>query len=171
MPALRHNVGYTFQNGVLEITDNIGSILILCRPVGQNCVWQVIGVTGAKEPNTIGLTATNIKGGEVRYENSSGAETNNSNSVNIIPSNITRVNDYYNLNHQYSNSYGLTRKLIFSVKSGSAASLDFSSSNGWVRAPITSGKTTITENRITVAADATSTDSINSEFLQVIVED
>ena len=171
MPALRHNVGYTFQNGVLEITDDIGSILILCRPAGQNCVWQVIGVTGAKAPNTVGLTATNIKGGEVRYENSSGAETNNNASVNIIPSNITRVNDYYNANHQYPNSYSLTRKLIFSVKSGTAASLDFNASNGWVRAPITSGKTTITENRVTVAADATSTDSINSEFLQVIVED
>lgn len=171
MPALRHNVRYTFQNGVLEITDDIGSILILCRPAGQNCVWQVIGVTGAKVPNAIGLTATNIKGGEVRYENSSGAETNNSASVNIIPSNITRVNDYYNANHQYPNSYSLTRKLIFSVKSGSAASLDFNASNGWVRAPITSGKTTITENQVTVAADATSTDSINSEFLQVIVED
>ena len=56
-------------------------------------------------------------------------------------------------------------------RSGTAASLTLGKTDNDVRAPYAQGKTTITENRVTVAADATSTDSINSPYLQVIVED
>nr|DAJ15210.1 MAG TPA: hypothetical protein [Myoviridae sp. ctTS62] len=57
------------------------------------------------------------------------------------------------------------------MKAGTAASFDYTKSDSGVSLPQVRGKTTITENRVTVAANATSTDSINSNYLQVIIED
>ena len=77
----------------------------------------------------------------------------------------------YNIKKDRSIGHSLDRaatvisKMIVTVKSGTAASLTLGKTDNDVRAPYAQGKTTITENRVTVAADATSTDSINSPCL------
>ena len=74
----------------------------------------------------------------------------------------------------FSNHVELERKLVLTAKSGTPASatLDIVTNkiphNYFVKS---TGKTTINETSVAVAADATSTDSINGKYLQVIVED
>ena len=61
------------------------------------------------------------------------------------------------------------QKLVFRVRAGTAASLTYTSTNNYA-VTHSSGKTTITENKITVSADAKPTDSVNTKYIQVIVE-
>ena len=61
-------------------------------------------------------------------------------------------------------------KLIFTVQAGTAASLKYTSTDNYAVTQVR-GKTTITEDTITVAADAKSTDSVNTRYIQVIIEE
>lgn len=159
--------GYTFNNGVLELTEEAEVVVIMCRPAGKNCRWQAIGITSSSTPDEKGITASNIVGGTVTYTYNDKAS--NDIQVNVVPKDVTVRYSYTFLNHSKESPNKASKKAIFRVKAGTAASFNYSAR--YVSLPITSGKTTITENRVTVAADATSTDSINSQYLQVIVED
>lgn len=162
-------VGHTFQDGILEITESIEGTIILCRPAGKNCRWQALGITSASSPVESGISVTDMVGGKITssYNTINGDDR----VINIIPSSIKDIGARNYTTHTKKNPASLSRKIIFKVKSGTPASFNYTVVGDGVRLPITSGKTTITENRVTVAADATSTDSINSEYLQVIVED
>lgn len=170
--------GYNFSDGVLEFTEATESAIILCRPAGQNCRWQVLALIGSAEPLTEGFTASDVVNAEVRYERS----YSHSNYAgpkyifNVIPSTVSyKVIPNSNVGHGRGNDRArVISKLVATVRSGTAASLTLNKSgsdNRDLKAPISAGKTTITENKITVAADANSTDSINGKSLQVIVED
>ena len=165
----RGTIGHTFQDGILEITESIEETIILCRPAGQNCRWQALGITSASSPVESGINVTNMVGGKITtsYNTINGDDI----VLNIIPSSIKYIGSRNYTTHTKKNPTMLPRKIIFKVKSGTPASFNYTVVGNDVRLPITSGKTSITENRVTVAADATSTDSINSEYLQVIVED
>lgn len=166
--------GFTFIDGVLEFTKNSGAYVIMCRPAGKNCRWQAFGVAGSSVPASKRLEASNITNAKVsyisNYQNTDSFSVNS--NYNIVPSSVT-----YNLytrkqvDNKQKRVASIASKLVIKVKSGQAASVTIAPSTSGVTIPYSQGKTTITDNRVTVAADATSTDSINSEFLQVIVED
>lgn len=158
---------FNFNNGVVEITGDTEALLLLCRPAGQNCRWQAIGITSASVPGVRGLEVTDVVGGKVAYTYSDVVALDS--VVNIIPSSVEASGMIQYIGHSVRDKYRSVKKTIFTVKSGTVASFNYTKQASWV--PYTQGKTTITENRVTVAADATSTDSINSEYLQVIVED
>ena len=166
--------GFTFIDGVLEFTKDSGAYVIMCRPAGKNCRWQAFGVVGSSVPVSKRLAASNITNAEVSYI-SNYPKTDSfpiNSNYNIVPSSVT-YNQYTRKqvdNKQYRVA-SIAAKLVIKVKSGQAASITITPSTGGIKIPYTQGKTTITENLVTVAADATSTDSINSEYLQVIVED
>lgn len=165
--------GYTFSDNILEFTKEHTNVMVLCRPAGKNCKWQLFNVRGAAAPNIKRIESSNASGGEVIYETILPENDESAAAiVNAIPSSIKYKIDNFKRVGINDNNARFLQKLIFKVRSGTAASLDINGRefNADV-IPRTAGKTTITENHITVAAEATSTDSINSQYLQVIVED
>lgn len=166
--------GFEFRDGVIEITDNTAWAVILCRPAGKNCRWQALAVVGASNPKPSRFTATDVVGAKIKYENFyySSQSFGKSVQLNTIPPSIEyTIKKDRSIGHSLDRTATVISKMIVTAKSGTPASLTLSKSDNSVSVPYTQGKTTIIENRVTIAADATSTDSINSPYLQVIVED
>lgn len=174
--AKRGTDGYTFNNGVLEITEDIKSFAFSCRAQGKNCRWQNYLVLATIPVTGFTIVTSNVTGATVRKVKKWSHEVGFSRmgeddygQMQVIPSSVkadtTKGVDFDGANNAFTRE-----KLIITVKAGTAASLDYISTGNYAKA-VVRGKTTITENRITVAANAKSTDSVNTEFIQVIVED
>ena len=166
--------GFTFSNGVLEITEDLNIFSFSCRPQGQNCRWQGYSLYSLVEPTLKVINTSNNNGFTIKkitkFEDTRNSEDKR--DVNIIPASESAKMDTttFVAGAPRAGAVNANEKLILIVKAGTAASISYTSTGNYVRVR-SQGKTTITENRVTVAADATSTDSINSEYLQVIVED
>ena len=166
--------GYTFENGVLTITADVEVFAFSCRPQGSNCKWQNYMLATATVPTTQTITTSAVVGGKVTLEDTYIRETvvNNDNNarINVIPSTVTvSTTREVRISAARTNRATRVQKLVFRVKAGTAASLNYTSTNNYA-VTHSSGKTTITENKITVAADAKPTDSVNTKYIQVIVE-
>lgn len=166
--------GYTFENGVLTITADVEVFAFSCRPQGSNCKWQNYMLATATVPTTQTITTSAVVGGKVTLEDTYVRETavNNDNNarINVIPSSVTvSTTREVRISAARTNRATRVQKLVFRVKAGTAASLTYTSTNNYA-VTHSSGKTTITENKITVAADAKPTDSVNTKYIQVIVE-
>lgn len=166
---------YDFTDGVLTIsTPRLGACIVLCRPAGKNCKWQIFALYASKQPVYRKIIESDVIGGvveRVNTYNSSYNKTDDYNEPVIIPNTVTYKTASKQLNSSMGDSVDVISKLIFRVKAGTAASFNFTKSDSNIHTPIVRGNTTITENRVEVSASATSTDSINSDYLQVIVED
>lgn len=167
--------GYTFENGVLTITADVETFAISCRPQGSNCKWQNYMFSTGLAPTTKTITASAVTGGTTTLEDvyNKEVEDNNPNiaRINVVPSDVT-VSTTSVVRASVSRDERATRvqKLVFRVKAGTAASLNYTSTDNYAVIH-SAGKTTITENSITVAADAKPTDSVNTKYIQVIVEE
>lgn len=166
--------GYTFENGVLTITADVEVFAVSCRPQGSNCKWQNYMFSTATAPTSKTITPSNVVGGTTTLEDAYNEERETNNPditrINVIPSSVT-VSTTKTVRMSVSRTARATRlqKLVFRVKAGTAASLNYTSTDNYA-VTHSAGKTTITENRITVAADAKPTDSVNTKYIQVIVE-
>ena len=166
--------GFTFENGVVTITADVEVFAISCRPQGSNCKWQHYMLSTATTPISKVVTTSNVTGGSVSivdtYVDEKVTSDDDASRINVIPSSVT-VAKNKKINTSVSRSERATRvqKLVFRVRAGTAASLNYTSTNNYAVAH-SAGKTTITENIITVAADAKPTDSVNTKYIQVIVE-
>lgn len=166
--------GFTFENGVVTITADVEVFAISCRPQGSNCKWQHYMLSTATTPISKVISTSNVTGGSVSivatYVDEKVTSDDDASRINVIPSSVT-VAKNKKINTSVSRSERATRvqKLVFRVRAGTAASLNYTSTNNYAVAH-SAGKTTITENRITVAADAKPTDSVNTKYIQVIVE-
>ena len=169
-----------FIDGILTIDKDCDGAFIMCRPSGKNCRWQAFSIRSAPAAAIQGIIESNVTGFTVSHSEMypfTTARTIGDYPINIIPNDIkSEVIPYTDAYHSSSIDMGspmkIKRKLILTAKSGTAASASLNIgdiANAYI--PKTTGKTTITDTRVTVTADATSADSINSEFLQVIVED
>lgn len=161
--------GYTFSNGVLEITEDLTHFAFSCRPQGNNCKWQSYSIFATLPAKKRVITTSNVSGGSTKIikavKNDRGQIFN---TVNVIPSTIKVA---FNIGDATVTSPAeIVDKLVFTVRSGTAASLNFTSTDSYASKVLSQGKTTITANSITVSADAKPTDSVNSEYIQVIVE-
>ena len=166
--------GYTFENGILTITDDVEVFAVSCRPQGSNCKWQSYMFSTGITPTSKTITPSGVVGGTTTLEDVYDLEEkiNNSNiaRINVIPSDVT-VSTTRVVRASVSRNNRATRvqKLVFRVKAGTAASLSYTSTDNYA-VTHSAGKTTITENKITVEADAKPTDSVNTKYIQVIVE-
>ena len=170
--------GYTFQDGILEITADVLSFAFSCRPVGNNCKWQSYSVFAVLPPEGLAITTSELVGAttaitkqwryakEVEY-----LSIPNKNSVQVIPSTDSYDKDTY-VSHDVSRSEPakVVDKLVVTVRAGTAASLKYTSTDNYAVTQVR-GKTTVTDDTITVAADAKATDSVNTQYIQVIVEE
>lgn len=115
------------------------------------------------------INVTNVRGGTAKINKIvKGLSDSKLNTVNVIPSTVKASFAARNANK--GSPAELADKLVFTVKSGTAASLNYTSTDNYASRVLSQGKTTITANSITVSADAKPTDSVNSEYIQVIVE-
>lgn len=167
--------GFTFENGVVTITEDIEAFAISCRPQGNNCRWQHYMLSTALAVNSKVITTSNVAGGNVSIVDIHEREENTSNDysshINVIPSSVTLIkNKIVNATITRKNRATNLQKLMFRVKAGTAASLNYTSTDNYA-VTHSAGKTTITENSITIAADAKPTDSVNTKYIQVIVEE
>lgn len=166
--------GYTFENGVLTITDDVEVFAVSCRPQGSNCKWQSYMFSTGITPTSKTITPSGVVGGTTTLEDVYDLEEKVNNSdiarINVIPSDVT-VSTTSVVRASVSRNNRATRiqKLVFRVRAGTAASLTYTSTDNYA-VTHSAGKTTITENRITVAANAKPTDSVNTKYIQVIVE-
>ena len=166
--------GFTFENGVITITADVEIFAISCRPQGSNCKWQHYMLSTATNPISKVITTSNVIGGSTSivdtYVDERVTSADYVSGINVIPSSVTVVKNK-NINASVSRSERATRvqKLVFRVRAGTAASLNYTSTNNYA-VTHSLGKTTITENKISVAADAKPTDSVNTKYIQVIVE-
>ena len=166
--------GFTFENGVVTITADVEVFAISCRPQGSNCKWQHYMLSTATTPISKVITTSNVIGGSTSivdtYVDERVTSADDMSGINVIPSSVTVVKNK-NINASVSRSERATRvqKLVFRVRAGTAASLNYTSTNNYA-VTHSAGKTTITENKISVAADAKPTDSVNTKYIQVIVE-
>ena len=167
--------GYTFVNGVLEITEDLMAFAFSCRPAGTNCKWQNYALYAVRDIDAYTITTSNVVGGTATVEkiwNNRGSIEDLPNPAKgtqlVIPSTDSVDREFYV-------DPGIRRestfnRLVVKVKAGTAASLKYTSTDAYAVTQVR-GKTTITEDTITVAADAKSTDSVNTRYIQVIVEE
>lgn len=161
--------GYTFSNGILEITEDIVIFGFSCRPQGNNCKWQSYCLYATLPNKNSVINVTNVQGGTAKITKIAKDLVNiKTDTANIIPSSVKPIFVAKYIGKR--SPADLTDKLIFTVKAGTAASLNYTSTNNYASKVLSQGKTTITANSITVSADAKPTDSVNSEYIQVIVE-
>lgn len=166
--------GYTFENGVLTITDDVEVFAVSCRPQGSNCKWQSYMFSAGITPTSKTITPSGVVGGTTTLEDVYDLEEKVNNSdiarINVIPSDVTlSTTRVVRASVSRNNRATRVQKLVFRVKAGTAASLSYTSTDNYA-VTHSAGKTTITENKITVAADAKPTDSVNTKYIQVIVE-
>lgn len=166
--------GYTFENGVLTITDDVEVFAVSCRPQGSNCKWQSYMFSTGITPTSKTITPSGVVGGTTTLEDVYDLEEKVNNSdiarINVIPSDVTlSTTRVVRASVSRNNRATRVQKLVFRVKAGTAASLSYTSTDNYA-VTHSAGKTTITENKITVAADAKPTDSVNTKYIQVIVE-
>lgn len=167
--------GYTFENGVLEITEDLMAFAFSCRPAGTNCKWQNYALYAVRDIDSDTITTSNVVGGTATVEkiwSNRGSIEDLSNPAKgtqlVIPSTDSVDREFYV-------DPGIRRastfdRLVVKVKAGTAASLKYTSTDDYAVTQVR-GKTTITEDTITVAADAKPTDSVNTQYIQVIVEE
>ena len=168
--------GYTFNNGILEITKDVDVFAFSCRPQGENCKWQSYMLYSTIPNRKDVITVTDVSGAAtgidyIYYDTESIYKFGN---VLTIPaedavkmySNSSRVTSRTDRNNPQRTKEILT----VTVRAGTAASLKYTSTNNYAVTQVR-GKTTITENTITVAADAKATDSVNTPYIKVIIEE
>jgi len=168
--------GYTFSNGVLEITADLPYFVFACRPQGNNCRWQMYAVYATVPATHKEISTTNVTGAtvtkRVSFLNSVKLDERNRLSIVVIPTSDQNLlyTDYAIHGVNRANPANIVDKLIVTVQAGTAASLSYTSTNNYAVTEV-QGKTTITADSITVAADAKATDSVNTPYIQVIVEE
>lgn len=167
--------GYTFTNGVLEITSDITEFAFSCRPQGNNCKWQSYAIYAVIPVNRKSITVSEVANATVRKEqvyNKSDNRNSPAKSYIIPESDKTKLNALVKISNVSTNSPAVTQeKLIVRAHAGTAASLKYTSTDNYATVGLSQGKTTITADSITVAADAKATDSINTRYIQVIIEE
>lgn len=167
--------GYTFSNGVLEITEDLPYFVFACRPQGNNCRWQMYAVYATVPATHKEISTTNVTGAtvtkRVSFLNSVKLGERDRLSIVVIPtSDQNLLVDYAIQNVNRATPANIVDKLIVTVQAGTAASLSYTSTNNYAVTEV-QGKTTITKGTITVSADAKATDSVNTPYIQVIVEE
>lgn len=163
--------GYTFENGILTVTADVTEFGFSCRPQGNNCKWQNYTLFATQSMKSKNITTSNVVGGkaiikkDIKY---GGVDSTAAVGSIVIPSSTA----IYGYAGGISKSVPADQidKLEFVVKAGTAASLSYTSTGNYAATQVR-GKTTITENSITVAADAKSTDSVTTPWIKVIVEE
>lgn len=167
-PAVDLTIDETSQN--ITINGDYCSIFLLVKPRGKNCALQGWALSFAKASAPKSIKLTDVVGGVVSTE--SRVVEGSSQYVDVL----RNARAFF----QYLPEEGVdpskvvinpteTLVSVLKVKAGTAASANINW-NGLT--PLkTSGLVTITDTGVTVSANATSADSVKSQYLDVVIED
>lgn len=152
------------SDNVLTVTEDVKSLIIAVRPRGKNCFWQTWYLAATTPMLFKGVTVTNVTDA-VMTNVVTATETNKNidsmlETVNVIP----RGRDKLSVSKGTWN-----KKVVLTVQSGIPASADINW--GDIQPALSSGLVTLTTNKISVSANAKATDSIRSQYLDVIIEE
>lgn len=164
--SLDMTVGENAQD--ITINAKYSGIVLLVKPRGKNCALQGWVLNFSKASASKSIELTDVQGGVV--SKASRVVERTSDYTSIIRADKGK---YQTVPETPSASFlsNPTETLVsvLKVKAGTAASANIN----WNGLDIlkTSGLVTITDNRVTVSANATSADSVRSQYLDVIIED
>ena len=145
----------------ITVTADANALVLVARPRGANCYWQVYVLFANAEPVVEKINITNLVGGALtNVKVPKRVLSTADNKANMIPDGLTSIT---------SINGGYVEKQVVTVKKGTAATatVDF----GTLTKFYSSGLVEITANSLTVSADATPSDSIHSTYLDVIIEE
>lgn len=145
----------------ITVTADANALVLVARPRGANCYWQVYVLFANAEPVVEKINITNLVGGALtNVRVPKGVLSTADNKANMIPDGLTSITPI---------NGGYVEKQVVTVKKGTAATatVDF----GTLTKFYSSGLVEITANSLTVSADATPSDSIRSTYLDVIIEE
>lgn len=154
----------------ITINTNYNYIIMLAKPRGKNCALQGWVISFSKPSTAKSIELTDVVSGVVSKESRvvegnsqySGLLKNIRDTLQAIPA------EGFDASKVVINPTE-TLVSVLKVKAGTAASANINW-NGLT--PLkTSGLVTITDNGVTVSANATSADSVRSQYLDVIIED
>lgn len=152
------------SDNVLTVTEDVKSLIIAARPRGKNCFWQTWYLAATTPMLFKGVTVTNVTDAvitQVVTATETGKDINSMlETVNVIPSGRDKL----------SAAKGTwNRKVVLTVQSGIPASADINW--GDIQPALSSGLVTLTANKISVSANAKATDSIRSQYLDIIINE
>lgn len=152
------------SDNVLTVTEDVKSLVIAARPRGKNCFWQtwyLAATTPIKYKGPIVSNVVDAVETSVITATESGDHIDNMlKTVNVI----TRGEDTLSVSRGTWN-----KKVVLTVTSGIPASANITWGN--LHPALSSGLVTITSNKIMVDARAKATDSIRSQYLDVIINE
>lgn len=151
-------------DNVLTVTDDIKSLIIAARPRGANCFWQTWYLAATTPMKFKGPTVANVTDA---VETSAITPTESSKNIDTM---LETVNVIPSGRDNLSVSRGTwNKKVVLTVQSGIPASADIN----WGDLPpaLSSGLVTVTNNKIMVDARAKATDSIRSQYLDIIINE
>ena len=154
----------------ITINTNYDYIIMLAKPRGKNCALQGWVISFSKPSTAKSIELTDVVGGVVSKESRvvegnsqySGLLKDIRDTLQAIPA------EGFDASKVVINPTE-TLVSVLKVKTGTAASATINWNN---LTPLkTSGLVTITDTEVTVSANATSADSVRSQYLDVIIED
>lgn len=147
-------------NNEITVTEDVTELVLLVRPRGANCYWQAYLLFSSTTPKTESIKVTNVVGGVLTTARTPKVKQSSTYKVNNTASGVAEFSGI---------SGGYVEKQVVTVKKGTAATatLDF----GKLTKFYSSGLVEITDNSLTVSANATPSDSIRSTYLDVIIEE
>lgn len=164
--SLDMTVGENAQD--ITINAKYSGIVLLVKPRGKNCALQgwVLNFSKASAPKSIELT--DVQGGVVSKVSRVVERTSEYTSI-IRADKVKYQTVPETPSATFLSNPTETLVSVFKVKAGTAASANIN----WNGLDIlkTSGLVTITDTGVTVSANATSADSVRSQYLDVIIED
>lgn len=152
----------------ITINGDYRSIVLLVKPRGKNCALQGWVICFSKPSTPKSITISDIQGATVSKESRVVEKT--SNFTSIIRADKSKYQTIPETpDASFLSNPTETLVSVLKVKTGTAASANIN----WNGLDIlkTSGLVTITDNGVTVSANATSADSVRSQYLDVIIED
>lgn len=152
-------------DNVLTVTEDIKSLVIAARPRGANCYWQTWYLAATTPMKFKGPTVSNVTDA---VETSAITPTESGKNIDDMLATVNVIPRGRGDNLSVSRGTW-NKKVILTVKAGIPATADIN----WNGVPpaFSSGLVTITGNKISVSANAKATDSIHSQYLDVIIEE
>lgn len=144
----------------ITITEDATAMVMLIRPRGANCYWQVYFIYCKTTAPVNKVEVADVTGGKVSTSVQPKVQTSSVAKFNVVGTGI-KEGRYI--------ADGYVQKQIITVKQGTAASatIDFGNLPKFYSA----GLVEITANSVKVSAKATPSDSIRSTYLDVIIEE
>lgn len=144
----------------ITVTEDATAMVILIRPRGANCYWQVYFIYCKTAAPINKVEVAGVIGGKVSTSVQPKVQTSSVAKFNVVGIGI-KEGRYI--------ADGYVQKQIITVKQGTAASatVDFGNLPKFYSA----GLVEITANSVKVSAKATPSDSIRSTYLDVIIEE